>query len=207
MPAKPLTPEQHEDASRLRARFKAWQEERKLHNQSSSQMEAAAQLGFGQSALSQYLRGDIPLNINVLPKFTMLLGCKYEEISPALASKINALVSNADYAIFDDRTGQWMQVETKRHPLSAEDAKTEGHVNTTTRDKGKHVINTSLQVAQRFAEELLAAVEERRVSDELLDALVKMFHVGAASFAPQGDQHHTKMVKARGTRKRGTGTG
>jgi transcriptional regulator with XRE-family HTH domain len=108
---------------------------------------------------------------------------------------------------YTDRDGKQVFIEAKPAPLSAASRKTEEVVNTTSQGTGKHVNNTSLEIAQRFAEELLAAVHERRVSDELLATLVNMFHLGTAASVPRGDQHHTKMVRSRGTRKRGVGTG
>lgn len=208
MPAKPLTPEQLEDAARLRMRFKQWQQQQKDLDRPSSQMEAAAQLGFGQSALSQYLRGDIPLNIRVIAKFVALLDCKAEEISPALAENFADLASAIDLSATISSTGERVLAQVKNHSPTANSGNTEEVVNPSTHPDTKHVHNTNLQIAQRFSEELLAAVSEGRVTDELLDTLVKVFRMGtsAAEAGPQGDQHHTKMVKARGSRKRGTGT-
>jgi len=91
MPAQPLTPEQKADADRLRTRFAAWQQQQKDRKQPSSQAEAAARLEFGQSALSQYLQGRIPLNVKALAKFCDLLGCAPAEISPNLAAEMKAL--------------------------------------------------------------------------------------------------------------------
>lgn len=86
MPAKELTPQQKADASRLKAAFKEWQATEKSAKRPSSQEEAALRMGFGQSALSQYLNGTIPLNAEVLWKFSSLLGCNPQEISPTLFS-------------------------------------------------------------------------------------------------------------------------
>ncbi|CAJ0705940.1 LexA family transcriptional regulator [Ralstonia holmesii] len=91
MPAQPLTPEQKADAERLHMRFKAWQQDQKDRKLPSSQAEAASRLEFGQSALSQYLQGRIPLNVKALSKFCSLLECEPEEISPALASEMEAI--------------------------------------------------------------------------------------------------------------------
>lgn len=87
MPAKPLTPEQKADADRLKAAFRAWQEAQRDKGSPVSQIEAASRLGFGQSALSQYLNGAIPLNGPVLARFAELIGAKPEEISPAIAEQ------------------------------------------------------------------------------------------------------------------------
>jgi transcriptional regulator with XRE-family HTH domain len=82
MPAKPLSPAQTIEAARLKGRFRAWQESRKAAGLPWTQEEAAALLGFGQSALSQYLNGDIPLNLPAAVKFGKLLNCKPNDISP-----------------------------------------------------------------------------------------------------------------------------
>lgn len=91
MPAKPLNPEQIRDAERLRAKFKAWQAARKERGESSSQDSVAELFGFGQSALSQYLRGAIPLGIPALSNFARVLGCEPDEISPSLAAEARRL--------------------------------------------------------------------------------------------------------------------
>lgn len=93
MPAKPLTDEQKADASRLKQLFSDWQKQRKKAGEASSQEAAAELLGFGQSALSQYLMGKIPLNPEVLSKLAKLLGRDMADISPGLASKMLAMVA------------------------------------------------------------------------------------------------------------------
>ncbi len=202
MPAKPLTPEQLEDAARLRALFKHWQQEQKALRRPASQMEAAEQLGFGQSALSQYLRGEIPLNVRTAMKFARLLGTKIEEFSPDLASQLLQLATSADL----DLIGNDSQHASEKP--SAQSNKTEGKVNPSIHPDQKRVHNDRLQIAQRFSHELLDAVTEGRVTDELLNTLMTVFKMGvtATEAGPHGDQHHTKMVSARGSRKRGTGT-
>lgn len=92
MPAKPLTPEQKEDAERLRSAFKTWQRQRRDFKKEASQEYVADQIGFGQSALSQYLTGKIPLNGPVLAKLAELLGVKPEEISPSVAAQETARI-------------------------------------------------------------------------------------------------------------------
>lgn len=91
MPAKPLSPEQREDAARLKSLFKEWQETQRLKGDDWSQDYAAERLGFGQSALSQYLNGKIPLNIEVAGPFASLIGKPIEAFSPALASTVAGL--------------------------------------------------------------------------------------------------------------------
>ncbi|KVG33839.1 helix-turn-helix domain-containing protein [Burkholderia diffusa] len=206
MPAKPLTPEQLNDAARLRSLFKQWQQEQKDLRRPASQMEAAAQLGFGQSALSQYLRGEIPLNVRVAMKFAKLLGKKVDDFSPTLATELLMLASALDF----DLVGNDSHHTPFRDSVAetTKTGKTEEKVNPSIHPDPKRVHNDRLQIAQRFSRELLDAVTEGRVTDELLNTLMTVFTMGvaAAEAGPHGDQHHTKMVSARGSRKRGTGT-
>jgi transcriptional regulator with XRE-family HTH domain len=88
MPAKELTASQKQDAARLKVKFDAWKSRRKEQKLPSSQEDAAASLGFGQSALSQYLRGDIPLNPSAAEKFAKLLGCNVADFSPDIATEL-----------------------------------------------------------------------------------------------------------------------
>lgn len=91
MPAKPLTAEQLADANRLHTAFLAWQSRRTDQKLPATQMHAAQQLGFGQSALSQYLRGAIPLNMRVLGLFAKLFECDPADISPSIAEEIASI--------------------------------------------------------------------------------------------------------------------
>lgn len=85
MPALPLSDEQLADAARLKTLFQEWQRSRKENNLPHSQEAAAAALGFGQSALTQYLNGKIPLNVTAGVKLANLLGVTLCDFSPALA--------------------------------------------------------------------------------------------------------------------------
>ncbi|WP_454826067.1 LexA family transcriptional regulator [Paraburkholderia xenovorans] len=91
MPAKPLTDIQLQDAARLRALFSEWQAAQKHAGNKSSQESAAEALGFGQSALSQYLRGKIPLNPEALAKFARLFNKPMSDISPSITEELRAL--------------------------------------------------------------------------------------------------------------------
>ncbi|MFM0243821.1 LexA family transcriptional regulator [Paraburkholderia sediminicola] len=104
MPAQPLTDEQKADAERLQSLFKGWQKKRRSEGKSFSQTEAAELLGlgFGQSAFSQYLRGEIPLNVRTVAGCAILFGCQPEEISPSLAADLHALASATDTHISVD---------------------------------------------------------------------------------------------------------
>lgn len=88
MPSKNLSTTQEQDAARLKAKFIEWQADRKAKGLPHSQEAVSADMGFGQSAFTQYINGKIPLNIESASKFAQLLECKVEEFSPELASRI-----------------------------------------------------------------------------------------------------------------------
>jgi SOS-response transcriptional repressor LexA len=87
MPANPLTPEQLADAERLKVLFGHWKQRRKDDGLPASQEAASEMLGFNQSAMSQYLNGRIPLNVEAATKFATLIGTPISEFSPSLASQ------------------------------------------------------------------------------------------------------------------------
>ncbi|OEZ91502.1 LexA family protein [Duganella phyllosphaerae] len=87
MPAQPLSQDQLSEAAKLKDLFKSWQASRKESGLPSSQEAAADMLGFGQSALAQYLNGKIPLNIDAGAKFAALLGVGLSDFSPSLADQ------------------------------------------------------------------------------------------------------------------------
>ncbi|WP_225784483.1 S24 family peptidase [Xenophilus sp. Marseille-Q4582] len=88
MPAKPLTERQLADAAELKSLFRHWQAARRIQGAESSQEWAAEQMGFGQSALNQYLNGKIPLNPEAASKFAQLLGVEVGDFSEAAAEEI-----------------------------------------------------------------------------------------------------------------------
>lgn len=94
MPAQPLTPEQLDDAARLKKLFLGWQQQQKEAGTPVSQEGAAEQLGFNQSALSQYLNGRIPLNVDAARKFSELLGQPVAEFSPRLHDQLREYASS-----------------------------------------------------------------------------------------------------------------
>jgi hypothetical protein len=88
MPAKELTISQKEDAARLKAVFEQHQASLRKAGKPYNQ---AAILGedspFGQSALSQYLNGRIPLNWPSLQYICTLVGAEPEVISPSIVQE------------------------------------------------------------------------------------------------------------------------
>lgn len=93
MPVKPLSPGQKDEAEALRALFKQWQGQRKDEGLPWSQDWASDQLGFGQSAMNQYLNGKIPLNPDVAVKFTALLGVPVRNFSTTIADEIEQMTA------------------------------------------------------------------------------------------------------------------
>lgn len=89
MPALPLTQEQLAEAARLKALFAAWQGAQRAAGLPSSQEAISDQLGFNQSALSQYLNGKIPLNVAAARKFATLIGASIGDFSPSLAAQLD----------------------------------------------------------------------------------------------------------------------
>ncbi len=87
MPAKPLTPEQQDDAQRLMAIF----EEHKTRH-GLTQAALADDLGYSvQSSVSQYLKGKIPLNMEAAVKFARRFGCRVSAFSPSIQREIDRI--------------------------------------------------------------------------------------------------------------------
>lgn len=87
MPAKPLTPEQQDDAQRLMAIF---EEHKTKHG--LTQATLADDLGYSvQSSVSQYLKGKIPLNMEAAVKFARRFGCRVSAFSPSIQREIDRI--------------------------------------------------------------------------------------------------------------------
>jgi len=84
MTRRSLTPEEREDADRLRKLWNERKEELML-----SQVKVAERMGFSsQAAVSQYLNAKMPLNINTVAKFAQVLRARVEDISPRYAQMV-----------------------------------------------------------------------------------------------------------------------
>ncbi|WP_257146322.1 helix-turn-helix domain-containing protein [Burkholderia sp. JKS000303] len=111
----------------------------------------------------------------------------------------------ADNVIID-RDGRTTLVEAKWRDPTANSGNTEEVVNPSSPDSSLRVNNDLQQIAQRFADELLAAVAEGRVTEETLNALISVFRLGV-TVESRGTEHLSMTPRARrGSRKRGTGT-
>lgn len=83
----PLNQEQLEDAARLKQAWLAY----KANNKGVSQVWLGQVTKIGsQSSVSQYLNGEIPLNLPALLSFAKALGVAPEVISPRMAEEVSA---------------------------------------------------------------------------------------------------------------------
>ncbi|MYM65451.1 helix-turn-helix domain-containing protein [Pseudoduganella sp. FT55W] len=82
--------------------FRQWQATRKQSGLPSSQEAAAELLGFGQSAVAQYLNGKIPLNVEAGVKFVELLGVELSAFSTDLAKQAGRLAGSVRTAAEPD---------------------------------------------------------------------------------------------------------
>lgn len=95
MPALPLSPEQKEDAKRLFNLYEKWKSAQRQAGERASQEIVAAAVGFAsQSAVSQYMKGGIPLNQDAVVKFAKFFGVSPAEISPAISTQM-AVIAEA----------------------------------------------------------------------------------------------------------------
>lgn len=84
MPNRDLTYEEKEDAKRLKG---IWQDKKDKLN--LNQIKAAEELGYNsQGAISQYLNGKVPLNMQAVAKFAKLLKVAVGDISPRYATMV-----------------------------------------------------------------------------------------------------------------------
>ncbi len=120
MPAKPLSDEQREDAKKLKALFQKWKDALADTGRPASQEDIVTDLGFGQSALSQYLNGSIPLNIPVSIKFSELLGVPIKEFSPSLAEAATQYAEAIARATAPHGPGAGVAKESKVPPEAAQ---------------------------------------------------------------------------------------
>ncbi|MCW1973490.1 UNVERIFIED_ORG: SOS-response transcriptional repressor LexA [Pantoea agglomerans] len=94
MKKKPLSPEQLEDASRLRRIYDMKKKELGL-----SQESLAEKLGVSQSAIAQILAGRNALNLKRALEIATILGVEVKQFSPSLAKEVESLTyANAKFA-------------------------------------------------------------------------------------------------------------
>lgn len=155
MPAKPLTPEQKADAERLNARFKA----RKLEEPGLTQAVLADDLGFStQSAVSQYLRGEVPLNVEAAVKFADRLGCMVSDFSPTMQQVIDRIASFSS-------TNNSVRAQRKSEFISTPEELARGHAAAEQIERDNGLMDEYLAVANKYRG---AAPERQAVVDFFL---------------------------------------
>lgn len=107
-----LSPLEHEDSARLR---KIW--DQKKDSLSLSQQDVADAFGISnQTAISQYLNGKIPLNLEAAIKFSKVLEVNIKEISPRHAEWVygasDKVLGDALHTIFQENKKTFCFVAT-----------------------------------------------------------------------------------------------
>lgn len=108
MANRDLTADEIADAKRLR---KIWAEKKDhLH---LNQVKAAKELGYSsQSAVSQFINGKVPINLETAAKFARLLKANVEEISPRFGRLITKPIPSTLEAYSAPTTGKLGGVDT-----------------------------------------------------------------------------------------------
>ena len=91
---KPLTPEQVDDAARLKDLWERWQDAKEsLGSRRVSQETFGRDNAIGgQAAVWQYLNGTTALNLSAALAFARGMGCEVSDFSPALAERLKGVV-------------------------------------------------------------------------------------------------------------------
>lgn len=114
MPAKPLTPEQKADAARLMGLFENQKAHESKQGKRLTQASLADDLGYAtQSAVSQYLKGKVPLNVEAAMKFAARFECRVSEFSPSIQEEIDRI---ADFATKAEKDAN-MKKEARQLPI------------------------------------------------------------------------------------------
>lgn len=73
--------------------------EKAVNDKSLTQANLAYEFGYStQSAISQYLNGKVPLNVDASIKFADKLGCRVSDFSPSIQEEINRIAKFSDKA-------------------------------------------------------------------------------------------------------------
>jgi hypothetical protein len=111
MPTRPTTPEQREDAAKLKAIYQAWLDSTPPGQKRRVQEDVAEAIGTSQSTVAQTINGKLALNPRRAAKFAALFGCSVADFSPRIAADILTLNRSGDaYAV----------VEVKSYSTAAE---------------------------------------------------------------------------------------
>lgn len=98
---KPLTDEQKADAQRLKAIYEERKAQAKDRGIRLTQADVGEMCGWesGQSAVSQYINGNVALNLEALLKLSEALDFNPSEVSPTLAGALHSISRNDDLAV------------------------------------------------------------------------------------------------------------
>lgn len=111
---RPLTEAERADAERLKAVYKQKKAEYRLAGKRLTQESMAGELGWsGQTAVSQYMAGNIPLNLEAAAMFARFFNVSLEKISPRLAN----LLPNASDSEEQQGNSRLSSDDTERVPL------------------------------------------------------------------------------------------
>lgn len=91
MPTRETTPEQQEDAKRLKVIYQQWVKDSPAGKPKRTQDDVAEALGKGQSTVAQTLNGRLALTVERAIRLANLFGCKVADFSPDLARSIGEL--------------------------------------------------------------------------------------------------------------------
>jgi transcriptional regulator with XRE-family HTH domain len=80
MPTRPTTPEQREDAAKLKAIYQAWLDSTPPGQKRRVQEDVAEAIGTSQSTVAQTINGKLALNPRRAAKFAALFGCSVVEV-------------------------------------------------------------------------------------------------------------------------------
>jgi transcriptional regulator with XRE-family HTH domain len=95
MPTRPTTPQQKEDARRLKALYERWVQRGADIGVRRTQEDVADALGTSQSTVTQTLTGKLALNAKRAAKFAKLFDCTVADFSADLAREIASISQDA----------------------------------------------------------------------------------------------------------------
>lgn len=105
----------------MKSIFKAWQQRRRDEGLPWSQDWASDYMGFGQSAMNQYLNGKIPLNPEAAVKFANLVGCPVNSFSDSIAKEISEMASGLVQSDTEVLKRSTSTTHTKKTPVESSD--------------------------------------------------------------------------------------
>lgn len=178
---KPIDVSAAEEGARLKALYDR-------HKGELTQHAFAGKLEVTQGLLSQYFSGARPISLKVATKFARELKVPFEDVSPALAK---------------DVLDAWTLIGQR---ISSAKNNSEAAENTDNPDRPIRVQNDIPKVAQRFFEDLSAAVHEKRAPAELVNIFELLLKMTTAT-GRRSNLHQSKTVKRHGSRDQGEKTG